>query len=401
MVVLWTTVIVDVNPFIYSHPLAPDEIINREAETETLLKHVVGGHYVRLFAPRKYGKTSLLRRALRDGEAREGLVPILVDLYRVSSITDVTVRFERAYSRQLKGALRARVEEFLQKTGIGLSLGAYGISAKLQLGGGSVDPLPALHALLDLPLRLEESGGYRAFICLDEFQDIDKIPDLDGLIRSHIQYHGEVASYAFAGSEPGLMKQLFETKDRPLYGSAVPMRLQRLPNDEIAAYISDRFRHSGRAAGEALNPLLDSAQGHPQRAMLLAHRLWEQVAAGEEATLDDWQTAHAAALAELTPEFDAQWRGFDTSEQKTMRAVIAGTGSPYKAGVLRRLELTKDMVRKALPRLSATAEIETVDGKHAVVDPLFAEWIERINQGLADSDVTLGDAAIETTEAGS
>jgi hypothetical protein len=394
-------VIVDVNPFIYSHPLAPDEIINRDAETETLLKHVVGGHYVRLFAPRKYGKTSLLRRALRDGEAREGLVPILVDLYRVSSITDVTVRFERAYSHQLKGALRARVEEFLQKTGIGLSLGAYGISAKLQLGGGGggVDPLPALHALLDLPFRLEESGGYRAFICLDEFQDIDKIPDLDGLIRSHIQYHGEVASYAFAGSEPGLMKQLFENKDRPLYGSAVPLRLQRLANDEIAAYIADRFEQSGRAVGEALNPLLDSAQGHPQRAMLLAHRLWEQVKAGEEATLDDWQTAHAAALAELNPEFDAQWRGFDTSEQKTMRAVIAGAGSPYKADVLRRLELTKDMVRKALPRLSATAEIETIDGKHTVVDPLFAEWIERLNQGLPDPD-TLDDAAPETTETG-
>ncbi len=70
-----------------------------------------------------------------------------------------------------------------------------------------------------------------------------------------------------------------------------------------------------------------------------------------------------------------------------------------KADVLRRLELTKDMVRKALPRLSATAEIETIDGKHTVVDPLFAEWIERLNQGLPDPD-TLDDAAPETTETG-
>src|SRR6266511_358025 len=112
-----------------------------------------GGHFVRLFAPRKYGKTSLLKRALRDGEEQEGLIPVLVDLYRVSSITDVTVRFERAYSKHLKGALRTKIEEFLQKTGIGLSLGAYGISAKLQLDP-KADPLPALHALLDLPLRL-------------------------------------------------------------------------------------------------------------------------------------------------------------------------------------------------------------------------------------------------------
>jgi hypothetical protein len=376
--------ITDVNPFVYSHPLAPEDIIDRDAETHELLRNVVGGHYVRLFAPRKYGKTSLLKRALRDGEQQEGLIPVLVDLYRVTSIADVTVRFERAYAKQLKGPLRGKIESFLQKTGIGLSLGAYGISAKLQLDT-RIDPLPALHALLDLPLRLDESGGYRAFIALDEFQDVEKVSDLDGLIRSHIQYHGDVASYVFAGSEPALMKQLFENKDRPLYGSAVPMRLKRLANDDIAAYVGARFEQTGRNVGEALNPLLDAAKGHPQRAMLLAHRLWAEVAKGGTGTLDDWRAAHAAALAELGPEFDAQWRGFDTSQQKTMRAIIAGEGSPYRGDVRRRLELTKDMVRKALPRLSARAEIEPVDGKHVVVDPLFAEWIELINSGGGDA----------------
>jgi hypothetical protein len=381
--------ITDVNPFIYSHPLSPEDVIDRDAETEELLRNVVGGHYVRLFAPRKYGKTSLLKRALRDGEEREGLIPVLVDLYRVSSIADVTVRFERAYSKHLKGAVRSKVEEFLQRTGIGLSLGAYGISAKLQVDA-RFDPLPALHALLDLPLRLEESGGYRAFVALDEFQDVDKVDGLDGLIRSHIQYQGEVASYVFAGSEPGLMKQLFENKDRPLYGSAVPMRLQRLADEDIAAYVAQRFADTGRSVGEALNPLLEAAKGHPQRSMLLAHRLWTEVAKGETASLDDWRAAHAAALAELTPEFDAQWRGFDSSQQKTLRAVIAGGGSPYRADVRQRLDLTKDMVRKALPRLSARAEIETVDGKHAVVDPLFAEWIERINRGVPEDEEEAG-----------
>jgi hypothetical protein len=368
------------NPFVYSRPVPPEDVIDREAEIELLLRHVAGGHYVRLYAPRKYGKTSLLKRALKEGEEREGLIPILVDLYRVVSLADVAVRLERAYARQLKGAVRARIEDFLQKTGIGLSLGAFGISARLQLDP-KLAPLPALHALLALPLRLEESGGYRAFIVFDEFQDIDKIPDLDGLVRSHIQHHGEVASYVFAGSEPGLMKHLFETRDRPLYGSAVPMRLGRLAPGDVAAYIGGRFGQSGRSAGEALHPLVELAQGHPQRSMLLAHRLWEEVPEGATASLDDWSAARAAALLELTPEFDAEWRGLDTSQQKTMRAVLAGDGSPYREPVLRRLQLTKDMVRKALPRLSATAEIERVDGKHVIVDPLFAAWIADLESG--------------------
>jgi uncharacterized protein len=383
-------VITDVNPFVYSHPISPEEIIDRDEETRALLQHAAGGHYVRLYAPRKYGKTSLLKRALRDGERSEGLIPVLVDLYRVVSIADVTVRFERAYSRQLKGAIRSRVEEFLQRTGLGLSLGAFGISAKLQIDT-KVDPLPALHALLDLPLRLDESGGYRAFIALDEFQDIDKVPDLDGLLRSHIQHHGNVASYVFAGSEPGLMEQLFETRDRPLYGSAVPMRLNRLRDKDIAEYIINRFRQTKRNVGEALNPLLAAAKGHPQRAMLLAHRLWEKTGPGGTATLDDWTAAHRAALEELDPEFDARWRGLDVSEQKTLRAVIAGDGSPYREAVLRRLELSKPTAQGALNRLKQSAEVETEARKQVVVDPLFAEWISRMNRGEAfDDEAALG-----------
>ena len=376
----------DVNPFVYSRPVPPEDVVDRDEDVRRLLRNAVGGHYVRLYAPRKYGKTSLLKRALHDGEREEGLIPVLVDLYRVSSVADVTVRLERAYAKQLKGEVRGRVEAFLQRTGVGLSLGAFGISARLQLEP-TRDPLPALHALLELPLRLETSGGYRALIAFDEFQDIGRIDGLDGLLRSHIQHHGEVASYVFAGSEPGLMRLLFETRDRPLYGSAVPMRLGRLADTDIADYVAARFAATGRAVGEALNPLLAAAHGHPQRAMLLAHRLWEEVGVGGEATLEDWDAAHAAAMRELDPEFDAQWRGLATSEQKTLRALLLGSGSPYRTAALRRLELTKDVVRRALPRLAATAEIEEREGGgYAIVDPLFAEWIAQLNDRPGEDD---------------
>ena len=375
--------ITDVNPFVYSRPVPPEDVLDRDAEVAELLGKAVGGHYVRLYAPRKYGKTSLLNRVLRDAERDEGLVPVAVDLYRVLSIADVTIRFERAYARHLKGSIRARVEEFLQRTGLGLSLGAFGISARIQLDPRT-EPLAALHALLDLPLRLEERGGYRALVVFDEFQDVDKVPDLDGLIRSHIQHHGEVASYIFAGSEPALMRQLFENKDRPLYGSAVPMRLGRLPDDDIADYVAARFAEGGRAVGEALNPLIQTAAGHPQRSIMLAHHLWEQVERGEVGTLDAWSRAHASALLELQPEFDARWRGFSVTEQKALRAVIAGEGSPYRTRVLARLALEKPTAQAAIERLAAGAEIELQEGKQRVIDPLFAEWIARVDSGEPD-----------------
>jgi len=371
----------DANPFVYSRPVAPEDVIDRERETQELLGLAVGGHYVRLYAPRKFGKTSLLGKVLRDGE-REGLVPVFVDLYGVLSIADVTVRIERAYAAQLKGSLRSRIDAFLKSTGLGLSLGAFGVSATLHTEPRS-DPLPALHALLDLPLRLEAGGGFRALVVFDEFQDVGKVRDLDAILRSHLQYQGEVASYVFSGSEPGMMRQLFERKDRPLYGSAVPMRLERLRDEDIAPYVVRRFGETGREVGDALGPLLRTAQGHPQRAIHLAHRLWADVGEGETATFADWERAHAAALLELQPEFDAHWRALATSEQKALRAVIAGQGSPFKGDVLRRLALDKTTAHNAVQRLIAAADVEVVERRHVVIDPLFAEWVGGLESGAA------------------
>ena len=142
------TVLTDLNPFVYSRPVAPDDVVDRDDETLELLAAAAGGHYVRLYAPRKFGKTSLLRRVLRDAEREEGMIPVLVDLYGVLSLADVAVRVERAYARELKGRVRSRVDELLQSTGLGLSLGAMGVGARLQFEPKS-DPLPALHALND------------------------------------------------------------------------------------------------------------------------------------------------------------------------------------------------------------------------------------------------------------
>jgi hypothetical protein len=158
------------------------------------------------------------------------------------------------------------------------------------------------------------------------------------------------------------------------------MRLERLADADIAGYIVDRFRETGRSVGDALNPLIAAAQGHPQRAMLLAHRLWEEVAPDGTATLDDWARAHAAALAELQAEFDANWRRLSTNAQKALRAIVAGGGSPFRTRVLEQLDLPKSTARASLTSLVANATVEHKDDDYLVVDPLFATWISRLHE---------------------
>src|SRR2546423_2806588 len=367
----------DTNPFVHSHPVPPADLIDRDDETAALLANAAGSHYTRLYAPRQYGKTSLLTRVLQDAEAQAAMVPVLVDFFGALSLADVTIRRERAYAKHLRGKLRDRIHVLLVQTGLGLSLGAMGVSAKLQLDPRR-DPLPALHALLDLPLRLKQERGRRALIVFDEFQALANVKEMDAIFRSHLQFHGDVASYVFSGSEPGLMKMLFERKDRPLYGQTVPVRLGRLGAPDISAYVVDRFNATARSAGDGVNALVDAAEGHPQRAMLLANRLWQEVPRGGAATRAEWDRAYARTLSELGPEFDSHWRRFSSTEQKTLRAILAGGGSPYRTRVLQRLDLSKASAQKALTNLMARAEVEPAEKTYVIVDPLFAQWIERL-----------------------
>ena len=368
----------DVNPFVYSRPVAPENVLDREEEIAQLLSLAGGGHYVRLFAPRRFGKTSLLRKTLADAQAG-AMVPVLVDLYGVLSFADVTIRIERAYS-QLQGPIRRTIESILRTTGLGLSLGAPGISVKLQLEPRT-DPLPALHALLDLPERVADRSGSRVLVALDEFQDIAKVQDFDKLLRSHIQHQGESASYVFCGSEPGMMRELFDTKGRPLYGQAQPLRLGRLADADVALYIGERFARTKRSADRVLDALLATARGHPQRAMLLAHRLWDEVAPGTSADEDQWQAALARTRSQVAAEFDALWRGLETNEQRALRALALFPDAPYGARALGAVDLKKSGAHYAVRSLLAKGELEEEDGRTVFVDPLFELWLRDVQSG--------------------
>ena len=100
---------------------------------------------------------------------------------------------------------------------------------------------------------------------------------MDAAIRSEIEHHGDAASYVFAGSHVGMMRELFTSKRRAFYGQASPIDLGPLAHSlDVAEYLHARFAAGQRPlAPAALDLMLDVARGHPQRTMLLAHFLWE------------------------------------------------------------------------------------------------------------------------------
>ena len=371
--------VTELNPFEFSKPASADELIDREQDLDLLLRLVEGNSNSRVTAPRRYGKTTLLKRVRAEVEGL-GMNTVYVNFYGLLSVVEAADRIEDAYRQSLQGDVR--------NLAVGI-IRTLRPSAKIPKTGVSLEPTietdvgRRLNRLLDLPVKIMAKTGTPTLVIFDEFQDILQTkPPLDGLIRSRLEQHEGEASYIFAGSHPGMMRRLFGDRTRPFYGQSRAVRLDPLPGDALGAYIGDRFARSDRQVGDVLDPLLGTARGHPQRAMLLSHFLWERTPRGGEADEHGWQEALGDVHLELRDELGSIWNGLDDAERRTLAAIARGAGSFTRKAVLDELQLARSTARDARDRLIDEGYVHGEGDDLEIVDPLLALWIANGRDGL-------------------
>lgn len=364
------------NPFRYSGPVPADELIGRDGEAVLLLERAEQGNNSRVVAPRRFGKTSLLRRVLQDA-GREGWAVVFVDFFGVLTLVDIAQRIERAYAEQLSGRLASWFSGARRMLRPTVRAGGGPLPGAIEV---TVDPQaePPLLERLALPRRLHERHGQRTLVVFDEFQDVLAAQDrADAIIRSEIQHHGDAASYVFSGSHLGMMRELFGDRRRAFYGQAAPVELPPLPPDEVAEDVAARFERTGRSVGAALDPLLAASEGHPQRTMLLAHALWERTAPGETANEDTWLAAHDAVAGDVHDELRAIWTSLTPGQRRVLAAVAENTQRLY-ASDRRHGGSRGGAVRSAATALEDRGDIlrdEHAATGYRVTDPLLARWV--------------------------
>ncbi|HET7378675.1 MAG TPA: hypothetical protein VFJ24_01415, partial [Gaiellales bacterium] len=336
----------------------------------------------------RYGKTSLVRK-LFDEAGKQGTVGILVDMKGVLTLADIVTRVGRGF-----GALQGPVAKALRPSLEGIEA-QFNVSVAGTGGGGGVrrrgrpaNEEGALFALLDLPVKFTGKGWKQVIVCFDEFQDVLAVEAADDKLRSAIQHQPDTISYVFAGSEPRLMNQLFAQRRRAFWSQAEPLALEPLDATDCAEYIAARFTETGMDVGDALGPLLRTAQGHPQRTMLLASKLWSRTeTAGGEATLETWQQALVAAKLQVEPECEAQWRGASTREQRVLRAVCLNDGRPYRKAATEAVGIPSGSVETAAAALVEQTVLRRVEtGRFTFIDPLYELYVHDLAESALPAE---------------
>lgn len=359
------------NPFQYSGPVAVDDVIGREQEVAALVELATGGHNTRVQAPRGYGKTSLLRKVLHEAD-RQGLRTVYVDLYGVLSRADITQRIERAYGA-IQGRFRRVVRSAMKEAQVSVTTPLGGVSVR----GGAPEPGDlALMRMLDLPELLFRRDGILTVVVFDEFQDLLRAEDLtDRVIRSVIQHHARQAGYIFAGSQPGMMRELFDDHERAFYRQAQPFDLPPLPLAAVADAVEARFERHGKDPGSAVDPLVGFTRGHPLRTMQLAHHLFRLCPPRAPADEETWLQALAATYREAERELRQVWEALEPVEQRVVAAVAAGDSILANA-TLQRFRLAKSTARAARDRLLRDGALLVAGARGPMItDPLFASWV--------------------------
>jgi hypothetical protein len=365
-------------PFRFEGPVSPELLIDRRDELTTLARRAADRVGVRLAAPRRYGKTSLL--LAHAAQLREtGWRTAHVDLGRVSDLTDVARRIAAAYGLLDADWMRAHLRGLLAR--LGMSVGTGGASVTIGPRPQAPDPEAAeavLYRLLDLPMTLHERDGVPTFVVFDEFQDLLVArQDLDGVVRSRIQYHGDAAAYVYAGSEPSLMRELFDRRERPLFGQADPLPLGPLPLDAVLADLGERFAREGLDPGDALGELAAFADGHPQRIMLLCYLLAERLEAGEPGTAETAEVVVEAAIARTDAAHQALWSQLRRSEKVALAGIADGV-PPASPALATEHKLGRNTLHEAAERLVDQGHLaRDASGRMRVIDPLLAEWLRR------------------------
>jgi hypothetical protein len=375
------------NPFVYGEVVPAGAFADRVEELNRLVADLAAGQKVFLISPRRYGKSSLIRRALAAVE-RQGILTVEVTVASYSSY----LAFLEGYTRALAAAETPweRAREWLREA---LRAASPEIRFEQDAAGGRLavafpgerSPREVERLAADvfaLPGRLAAVRNRKLVVALDEFQAIAGFDGgtVEHALRAAIQ-HQRAVGYVFAGSEPTLMERMLGPK-RPFYKAGPVMRLDKIPADEFAAFVEARFAKSGLRAEPGLGTAIVELAGNlPYDVQRLAHETWDDAHAAGSARVarEDLHETLRRLLAQQETVFEELWQRLTLVQRAALRGVVLADGrSLLSAEVRNRFRLGgTSTVQAALAALVREDIVAREAERYVVNDSLLREWVAR------------------------
>jgi len=370
------------NPFKYGTVVSGEDFSDREEEVEQLTSSLKETVRIFLVAPRRYGKTSLIRNVLSALGRRKALT-VYVDLFWANSPREFIELYTTAIMRSSRSISRRAthfMKEFLPKLRPRLGFDPSG-NPEVSLDFSKMSGAVAVEEALDLPEQIAKSEGRRLVVAIDEFQEIMRIggEDLERKFRAAIQHHDHV-SYLFAGSKSHMLINMVSEKTRPFYQMGTLMALDKIPQDVFSEFIRFKFAASSKAiSASALSRIFRESDNVPHYVQLLSFYLWDHFQHVQNIETHHVEEALSLVLRGQEPAFLTIWEGLTVHQRKTAKAAAILKGRLLTSkGIINRFDLeSASNVAKSLGALCSKSILRREPEGYVFEDVLFGRWVER------------------------
>lgn len=376
--------ILPVNPFFTDTTEIPDEYFcDRKQETSAIISEIVNGRNLVLKAPRRIGKSSLIKHIFNQAEIKDNYHTLYVDIYGTKNASDFKAELNRCFlnapfARDSK--IRKRVESYIKS--IQIDLGSYSESgfSLPKIGLGNIHAAVfSIDEIFDWIDKAEKPG----IVVFDEFQQIQDYPEkMAGILRSYIQ-QSRNTKFIFCGSSRHMLNSMFSNYNQPFYNSASSFDLDIISLDAYTEFVREVFGKYGKIIdSETIEFVYYLFSGNTYLMQEVMKTAFSQTPSPGKA---DENTLRQSILSMIEKK-DADYRDIinrlNSKKERNTLYCIAGEGIATgltSSAMMKRYDLDNaSSVQNALENLCSekfNIAVKVAKGVYMLQDRLFELWI--------------------------
>ena len=362
--------------------LATDENFIDRQEDRALLKQLLTSHInVMLISPRRWGKSSLVKKAMDELMAEDKRVRVCyIDAFSIGSEAE----FYRLFASRVIACASSKVERWIDDAKKFLS----GVIPQILVNDQVTDFLafdlkfvPQERdklTILQLPEMLAKEKGVKVIVCIDEFQQLANLPeykDLEGKMRSVWQQQ-QLTSYCLYGSKRNMMQRIFTQSSSPFYRFGQVIFMGKIAKKYWIPFIQHSFEKTGKSISqEYADRICDIVACHSWYLQQLCYFVWSFTAT--EVTEDVFSLGLKQVLNINTPMFQNDTENLSATQIEMLKAIVKGEThfSSQTAKQVYRLGNPNTIIKNK-QTLQNKDIIEKQGQRFVFVDPMYQLWFK-------------------------
>ncbi|MCF0163668.1 MAG: ATP-binding protein [Bacteroidales bacterium] len=370
------------NPFQYGKIAENANFIDRENDRAFLKQALSSNLNVILISPRRWGKSSLVKQAMKElSEEEKDIRVCFIDAYVIRSSTEFYETFAREVLKSCGSQIQSVIDDiarFLRTISPKISVSAgpdSEMSFSLDMSRGNKKEMDEV---LNLPEKMAKEKGIRIIVCIDEFQRLALLPDyeeIESRMRSVWQHH-QNASYCLYGSQRHMMSDIFDSSEKPFYRFGQIYPLQKINRDDWINYIIERFASTGKSiTAECAGIIVDTVDRHSWYVQQLSSAVWNLCdSVADEVAIEK---AIRWCIDINAESYQILCESMPSTQINLLRAIVCGERELSSSSVLEkyRLGTSANVIKNKKILVREDVISFNADGA-TFLDPMFRLWVK-------------------------